>query len=457
MKTLVYYAVGGCDPSYIQLVSESVRSVRRWNPTTDVRVLTDEVFATAAGIPPALAVLTPPNADHIEACMRKTRVFELIPEIEAYDAVLFLDADTVCVRPLDELFAAIAAAPGLLHVFPEHPGDYARHAESWWGHGCLPETVAAYAADGIDVFSAGTFGFAPGPPMRRSFDDLCDHIAHHTGPFFYEQSHMNAYFNARRLTTPTLLEWVSIPTIAAPRHRAATPGIVHIANAGLPAEIKLQAMRMYASAAHATRHASRATMHEALGPSLPPRPALAELGVFAGGFSRYLLDAFAPVGTLDLVDPWEPGTAIMSGNADGNAVEMRAADELYELVTVWAADVPEVTVHRTTSEAYLRARAPSSLDLVYIDADHTYEAVARDLALAWPALRPGGWLCGHDYAVNADKCEHAYDFGVGRAVDEFCAATGATIDHVFDDGCSSYAIRKRADAASYAIRKRADA
>lgn len=39
-----------------------------------------------------------------------------------------------------------------------------------------------------------------------------------------------------------------------------------------------------------------------------------------------------------------------------------------------------------------------SLDMVYIDADHSLPAVREDI-LAWlPAVRAGGWLCGHDYA-----------------------------------------------------------
>lgn len=39
-----------------------------------------------------------------------------------------------------------------------------------------------------------------------------------------------------------------------------------------------------------------------------------------------------------------------------------------------------------------------SLDLVYIDADHGYEAVIRDLDLWTPKIRPGGFIGGHDYS-----------------------------------------------------------
>lgn len=38
-----------------------------------------------------------------------------------------------------------------------------------------------------------------------------------------------------------------------------------------------------------------------------------------------------------------------------------------------------------------------SLDLVFIDADHSYDAVLNDLRFWWKKLRKGGWLTGDDY------------------------------------------------------------
>ena len=36
-------------------------------------------------------------------------------------------------------------------------------------------------------------------------------------------------------------------------------------------------------------------------------------------------------------------------------------------------------------------------DLVYIDADHRYEAVSQDIKAWMPKVKDGGILCGHDY------------------------------------------------------------
>lgn len=55
-----------------------------------------------------------------------------------------------------------------------------------------------------------------------------------------------------------------------------------------------------------------------------------------------------------------------------------------------------------------------SLDLVFIDGDHSYEGAKRDI-LAWkPKLKIGGILAGHDYCISSD---HNCD-GPKLAVDE---------------------------------------
>lgn len=39
----------------------------------------------------------------------------------------------------------------------------------------------------------------------------------------------------------------------------------------------------------------------------------------------------------------------------------------------------------------------NSCDVVFIDMDHTYEAVSRDIRLWLPKVKKGGYLSGHDY------------------------------------------------------------
>ncbi len=52
-------------------------------------------------------------------------------------------------------------------------------------------------------------------------------------------------------------------------------------------------------------------------------------------------------------------------------------------------------------------------ELVFIDANHAYDSVKKDIALWWPKVHPGGILCGHDY-INGQP-----NYGVVQAVDEW--------------------------------------
>jgi len=42
-----------------------------------------------------------------------------------------------------------------------------------------------------------------------------------------------------------------------------------------------------------------------------------------------------------------------------------------------------------------------TLDLVFIDGDHSYVAVREDIQAWRPFLRPGGILAGHDYHLDS--------------------------------------------------------
>ncbi len=50
------------------------------------------------------------------------------------------------------------------------------------------------------------------------------------------------------------------------------------------------------------------------------------------------------------------------------------------------------------------------VDLVYIDGIHTYEQVKKDIQNYTGLIKPGGYICGHDYSD--------YWIGVKNAVDE---------------------------------------
>lgn len=57
----------------------------------------------------------------------------------------------------------------------------------------------------------------------------------------------------------------------------------------------------------------------------------------------------------------------------------------------------------------------AALDVLVLDADHTYDAVVADLAAWAPKVRPGGVIIGHDYDPECPGVVQAFDERFGPA------------------------------------------
>ena len=71
-----------------------------------------------------------------------------------------------------------------------------------------------------------------------------------------------------------------------------------------------------------------------------------------------------------------------------------------------------------TSEVAVERFEDGKFDWVYVDGNHDYAYVMRDLVLYAPKVKRGGLLCGHDY------CDRPEAQGVKRAVDDFMEKHG---------------------------------
>lgn len=64
--------------------------------------------------------------------------------------------------------------------------------------------------------------------------------------------------------------------------------------------------------------------------------------------------------------------------------------------------------------------AVDNLDFVYIDGNHSYDAVMEDITLWEPKVRPGGILAGHDYNKTSKRHKEIFG-GLIKAVNEYAA------------------------------------
>ncbi len=73
------------------------------------------------------------------------------------------------------------------------------------------------------------------------------------------------------------------------------------------------------------------------------------------------------------------------------------------------------------SEEIVPTLEDESFDLIYVDGDHSYEGVKKDIICCWPKLKKGGLMVFHDYSERDEFPPEDMRFtirGVGIAVRE---------------------------------------
>jgi Methyltransferase domain len=171
-------------------------------------------------------------------------------------------------------------------------------------------------------------------------------------------------------------------------------------------------------------HKSRERVRDDLLRKMGQGKVCAEIGVFRGDFSERILLIARPR-QLHLIDPWkyEPdpsyekavyGSTVAKGQPAMDRVFNSVRERFDQEIQVGT-----VVIHRTTSDEAAGKFEGGYFDWVYIDGNHLYEFVMRDLENYDPKVKPGGYITGDDYGVAG-----WWQNGVTRAVDEFAARDG---------------------------------
>jgi hypothetical protein len=169
---------------------------------------------------------------------------------------------------------------------------------------------------------------------------------------------------------------------------------------------------------------------------LPKNGIIAEIGVEKGNYSSILLHYLNPA-KFYLIDCWEQQDPLIYGDRKNLATEIQ--EKIYQKIQAHFGSDPRVEILRTYSEKAAEQFKEEFFDLIYIDANHSYEAVKQDIAAWWPKLKKGGILAGHDYLIFEP-------FGVVPAVNEFLHAQGLYFSALTtEDYFESWAIQKPHD------------
>ena len=139
---------------------------------------------------------------------------------------------------------------------------------------------------------------------------------------------------------------------------------------------------------------------------------IAEIGVWKSKTMKKVLRANKEFNTIDeywAIDQWK--SLPKQGYGRMSKVSPEQWDGLYNHACVSLRYFPQLKVLKMTSKEASELFYKEYFDLVFIDADHYYEEIAKDIRIWYPLVRKGGYLTGHDYNSNRHK-------GVRKAVDE---------------------------------------
>ena len=155
---------------------------------------------------------------------------------------------------------------------------------------------------------------------------------------------------------------------------------------------------------------------------IPDGGLIVEAGVFKGRFAAWVRESIIynrPHSAIKqhLIDIFETQRWV---DADGKPQVWGEFTEIFFIVNKFHYVKPDgvellndVKFIQLPSHKALRAYEPGEIDWLYIDADHSEWGCYGDLATGVPAVKPGGFVCVHDYYHEGGIP------GVTRAVDLF--------------------------------------
>lgn len=145
---------------------------------------------------------------------------------------------------------------------------------------------------------------------------------------------------------------------------------------------------------------------------LPTGAHAVEVGVYRGRSLLFLATRLRELGKMVLlhgVDVWD-GSDEASHRPDGDCYRA-CVDDAGRLGVAYM-----IRFAVMPSDVASGMMPDRSLDLVFIDAQHTYEGVREDIALWTPKVRAGGVLAGHDYSGSFPGVAQAVHEAFGNAV-----------------------------------------
>jgi hypothetical protein len=149
---------------------------------------------------------------------------------------------------------------------------------------------------------------------------------------------------------------------------------------------------------------------------MPKGSICAEIGVWKGSFSERIYWKTNPK-KLHLIDPWaysEEYSDAWFGGTNSSPEEMQNVFLSVKQKFKIEERKGRIQLHRAYSNEVASLFDDHYFDWIYIDGNHEYDYVKKDIALFLPKIKLGGYIAGDDYGEGG-----WWNGGVKKAVDEF--------------------------------------
>jgi len=209
-KNLLYYVVFG-DINYVNLLVKSINSLSN-AANFDILVFTDastkEKIVTALGTNNRAVTykLVSTPIDGVAASTVKTTIFDF-ENINNYEKILYLDADTIITRDISEVFGLNIQYNKIYTAYNKNLKLDTHKTSFYHGFAMINDADYTVITDNNQMpFNAGQFLFKNSTKMKLHFQNVNWFMQNWPGEYFFEQSFMNYYFCTNALTNSVMFD-----------------------------------------------------------------------------------------------------------------------------------------------------------------------------------------------------------------------------------------------------------
>lgn len=167
---------------------------------------------------------------------------------------------------------------------------------------------------------------------------------------------------------------------------------------------------------------------------IPKNGIVAELGVETGTYAKKIFEITKPK-ELHLVDVWD-------SISDPWPSREQQSENYTQILQTFEAAISkrQIIVNKGDDISYLLSLPDNYLDWIYIDSSHAYEHTLQELITSDLKVKPGGFICGHDYVDN--QFGRRSGFGVIKAVNQFINTSDWRLIYLTEDREPTFVLKK---------------